>query len=54
MEQKYVDMLVAINESIKQRQKNEASWGIKDMPLSQKTTGYRISLRLGHISSQYI
>lgn len=48
MEQKYMDMLVAINESIKQRQKNEASWGIKGIPLSQKTTGYRINLRLEH------
>ena len=48
MEQKYKDILVAINESIKQRQKNEASWGIKDLPLSQRTTGYRINLRLEH------
>ena len=48
MEQKYMDMLMAINESIKQRQKNESSWGIKGIPLSQKTTGYRIYLRLEH------
>lgn len=48
MEQKYMDMLVAINESIKKRQENEASWGIEGITLSQRTTGYRISLRLEH------
>lgn len=42
MEQKYLDMLIAIDKSIKERQ-DGFDWGLKlGLPLPQKTTGYRI------------